>query len=78
MIKLFTTAKCVYCVPAKAWLKEHNIEFEEVVLDTVEKIRLFVQKTGKLSVPTLELQDGKFITGFDEDVYNKLLTREVK
>ena len=74
MIKLYSTASCVYCGPAKQWLKDNNIEFEEVILDTVDKIRLFVKKTGKLSVPVLELEDGNFITGFDEKTYEEHLS----
>ena len=73
MIKLYSTATCVYCPAAKQWLKDNNIEFEEVILDTIDKIRLFVEKTGKLSVPVLEFEDGTFITGFEPKTYEELL-----
>ena len=74
MIKLYSTASCVYCPAAKQWLKDNNIEFEEVIANaTTENIRELVRITNGMSVPALVLEDEKYILGFDPKVWEELL-----
>ena len=42
MIKLYTTPSCTSCRKAKAWLKEHNLEFTEknILSDPITKDEL--------------------------------------
>ena len=74
MIKLYSTASCVYCPAAKQWFKDNNIEFEEVIANaTTENIRELVRITNGMSVPALVLEDEKYILGFDPKVWEELL-----
>ncbi len=65
MVKLFSTPTCSYCVTLKEFLKEHNVDFEEIdVLEDEEARNYMVEKTGKMEVPVIEI-DGEIIVGFD-------------
>ena len=57
----------------KSFLKEHNIEFEEIdVSQNQEEARAMVEKTGQMGVPVLE-KDGQFVVGFDKEKICELL-----
>lgn len=64
---------CPYCLTLKAFLKERNIEFEEIDLSQDEKAREdIIQKTGQLGVPVIEV-DGQYVVGFDKEKITQLL-----
>lgn len=73
-VRLFTSPACPYCYTLKEFLKENNIEFEEVDLSKVDgKIREdLIKKTGKLEVPIIEI-DGQIVVGFDKEKITRLL-----
>jgi glutaredoxin len=49
---IYTTSTCVYCGPVKDFLKQKNIEFEEVNLDEhPERRQELIEATGQLAVP---------------------------
>lgn len=53
-IEVFTTDDCSYCDMVKAYLKEHNIQFEEKSLsDTNNKNRLRELKPDAKTVPQI-------------------------
>lgn len=62
-MKIFTGKYCVPCKMLKSWLKDNNINIEEVIaeenMDEVE--RLNIKQT-----PTLVLDDEKLIAGKDD------------
>ena len=73
MVKLFVTPSCPYCFTLKEFLKEHNIEFEEVDVSKDEKARdEMIKKSGKLEAPIVEI-DGQIVVGFDKEKICKLL-----
>ena len=73
MVKLFVTPSCPYCFTLKEFLKEHNIEFEEVDVSKDEKARdEMIKKSGKMEVPVVEI-DEQIIQGFDKEKIVKLL-----
>jgi len=73
MVKLFVTPSCPYCFTLKEFLKEHNIEFEEVDVSKDEKARdEMIKKSGKLEAPIIEI-DGQIVVGFDKEKICKLL-----
>ncbi|PJC51776.1 MAG: NrdH-redoxin, partial [Candidatus Nealsonbacteria bacterium CG_4_9_14_0_2_um_filter_37_38] len=39
MVKIFLTPACPYCVTLKEFLKQYNIEFEEIDVSKDEKAR---------------------------------------
>jgi len=73
MIKVFSTPFCIYCVSLKQFLKEHNIEFEEVDVskDKVAQEEM-IKKSGQMGVPVVEI-DGEIIVGFDKNKISELL-----
>ena len=65
-VTVFSTPTCPWCVKAKEFLKENNIEFEDVnVAEDQEKAQYIIEKTGQMGVPVIEI-DGEFIIGFNE------------
>ncbi len=73
MVKIFVTPACPYCYTLKEFLKEKNIEFEEVDVSQDEKLKEeLIKKTGKMEVPIIEI-DGEIVAGFDKEKICKLL-----
>ncbi|MFW6230995.1 MAG: glutaredoxin family protein [Nanoarchaeota archaeon] len=70
---VYSTPTCPHCTNAKQFLKEHNIEFEEInVAEDREKAQEMVQKSGQMGVPVIEI-DGKMIVGFDQGKMEEVL-----
>lgn len=73
MIKIYTTPICSYCFSLKNFLKENNIEFEEIDLSKdEEKQKEIIKRTGQTVVPIIEI-DNELIVGFDKEKISKLL-----
>jgi len=73
MVKIFVTPVCPYCYTLKEFLKENNIEFEEIDVSQDEKIKEeLIKKTGKIEVPVLEI-DNQLVVGFDKEKICQLL-----
>ena len=73
MVKLFVTVACPYCFTLKEFLKEHNIEFEEIDVSRDEKLKEeLIEKTGKMEVPVMEIH-GEVVVGFDKEKIVELL-----
>ncbi|MCD6500651.1 thioredoxin family protein [bacterium] len=72
-VKVYSTPICPYCVALKEFLKEHNIEFEEIdVSQNQQAAKEIVEKTGQMGVPVVEV-DGQVVVGFDREKISKLL-----
>jgi glutaredoxin-like YruB-family protein len=72
-VRLFTTPACPYCYTLKEFLKEKDIEFEEIDVSKDEKAREeMIRKTGRMEVPVVEVGD-QIIQGFDKEKICKLL-----
>ncbi len=72
-VRLFLTPGCPYCFTLKEFLKEHNIEFEDIDVSKDEKARdEMIEKSGKMEVPIIEI-DGEIVAGFDKEKIVKLL-----
>ena len=55
------------------FLKEKNVEFEEIDVSKDEKARdEMIKKSGRLETPILEI-DGQIVIGFDKEKICKLL-----
>ena len=70
---VYSTKTCPWCVKAKDFLKENNIEFEnkDVAEDEAAKNEL-MEKSGQMGVPVLDI-DGTIIVGFDQEAIKKAL-----
>ena len=73
MIRVFSSPFCVYCATLKQFLKEHNIEFEDIdVLQDKEGAQEMIEKTQQMSIPVIEI-NGEFILGFNKKRISELL-----
>jgi glutaredoxin-like YruB-family protein len=58
---------------AKRYLKEKNIEFEDVDVSQNREAALeMIQKSGQMGVPVIEI-DGQIVVGFDKERIDQLL-----
>lgn len=67
------TSSCSVCFTLKEFLKEHNIDFEEVDVFQSEKDKdEMIRKSHQMEVPTIEI-DGQIVVNFDRKKICKLL-----
>ncbi|UCD55460.1 MAG: glutathione S-transferase N-terminal domain-containing protein [Candidatus Omnitrophota bacterium] len=72
-VKVYTTPTCPHCMRTKQFLKDNNIEFENIdVSRNPDKAKEAVEKSGQLGVPVLDI-DGQIIVGFDKEAIQKAL-----
>ena len=72
-VKVFSTPSCPYCVTLKEFLKEYNIEFEDIdVSQDKTALDEMVEKSGQMGVPVVDI-DGHIIIGFDKEKISQLL-----
>ena len=73
MVKVYSTPTCPYCVALKNFLKENNIDFEDIDVSQDDKAREeIIKKTGQMGVPIVDI-DGEIIIGFDKEKISRLL-----
>ena len=72
-VTVYSTPTCPYCIRAKQFLKDNNVEFENIDVST-DKTKAYemIQKSGQMSVPVLDIE-GELIVGFDEERIKKAL-----
>ncbi len=72
-VKIYSTPTCPFCIMTKKFLKDNNIEFEDIDVSRDKKAaKEMVMKTGQMGVPVVEI-DGEIVIGFDRDKIKKLL-----
>ena len=72
-VVVYSTPTCPFCVRAKQYLKDNNIQFEDIdVSENEEKAQEMIKKSGQMGVPVIEI-GGKFIVGFDKDKIKEAL-----
>ncbi len=65
-VTVYSTPTCPHCKHAKDFLKEKNVEFEDVdVSADRDKAKEMVEKSGQMGVPVIDV-DGKIVVGFDQ------------
>jgi glutaredoxin-like YruB-family protein len=66
-VKVYGTATCPWCIRAKQFLKENNIDFQNIdVSGNQQAADEVVQKSGQMGVPVIDIE-GEIIVGFDKD-----------
>jgi glutaredoxin-like YruB-family protein len=75
-VKVYSTPVCPFCTTLKKFLKDHNVEFENInVAEDKEAAKEMIEKSGQMGVPVLEV--GKeIVIGFDRDKIKELLKLE--
>jgi len=72
-VRVYSTPTCPFCIMAKKFLKDNNIEFEDIdVSRDIKAAREMVEKTGQMGVPVIEI-DGEFVIGFNREKIKQLL-----
>jgi glutaredoxin-like YruB-family protein len=72
-VVVYGTSTCPYCVRARQFLEDNNIDFEDIdVSADPEKVRDLVEKTGQMGVPVVDI-DGEIIVGFDKEKISQAL-----
>ena len=73
MVKVYSTPTCPYCVTLKEFLKENNVEFEDIdVSQNKTVLDEMVKKSNQMGVPVVDI-DGQIVVGFDKEKISKLL-----
>ena len=72
-VTVYSTPTCPFCIRAKQYLKDNNIEFVnyDVGSDQV-KAQEMMKKSGQMGVPVIDI-DGKIIVGFDKEQIKEIL-----
>lgn len=65
-VTIYSTPTCGYCHMAKAFFKEHKIEYTEhdVYADTKARKEM-ITKSGQMGVPVIMIDD-KLVVGFNQ------------
>ncbi|MFH1784029.1 MAG: glutaredoxin domain-containing protein [bacterium] len=72
-VTIYSTPECPYCLRAKEFLKENNIDFSDVdVSDNQIARQEMTRKSEQMGVPVFDI-DGQIIVGFDKDAISKAL-----
>ncbi len=72
-VTVYSTPECPYCIRAKQFLKDNNIEFENIDVSTnQEKTEEMIKRSGQMGVPVLDI-NGELIIGFDKEAIKKAL-----
>jgi glutaredoxin-like YruB-family protein len=72
-IKVYSTPSCPYCHLTKEFLKENNIEFEDVDVSKDEAALMeMINKSGQMGVPVIDI-DGEIIVGFNRAEIERII-----
>jgi len=72
-VKVYTTPTCPFCDMVKKYLRENDVEFEDVnVAEDAEAAKEMTEKSGRMTVPLIDI-DGEIIVGFDREKLDKAL-----
>jgi glutaredoxin 3 len=82
-IRLFTTPDCPFSKKARAFLREHKMEFENNnVLEDEDAREEMIKSSQQMAVPVIEIEksDGvEMIIGYDEEKIKEALNlKEIK
>lgn len=71
-VVVYSSDTCPYCVAAKDFLKNNNVEFEEKNISTDSSARTELMKMGHMGVPVIIVDDQE-VVGFDQPKLKTLL-----
>jgi len=72
-VKIYSTPTCPWCIRTKQFLKENNINFEDIdVASNPQAAEEMVQKSGQMGVPVLDI-DSQIIVSFDKEKIKQAL-----
>jgi len=75
-VRVFSTPACSWCRKLEDFLRENNIEFEEIdISQNKEAVVELIEKTGQRGVPVIEI-DGEMLVGFNREKISEKLGLE--
>ncbi len=70
-VTIYTTSQCPWCKKTKNFFQEHDIDYEEVDVESDEDAQEeMIEKSGQRGVPVTIIDDDgeeEIVVGFDED-----------
>ena len=73
-IKIYSTPTCTYCIILKRYLDGKNIAYEEVDITQDEEAKQrMIDNTKQMTVPVVEIDDEKFIVGFNKEEIDRVI-----
>lgn len=73
VVKVYSTPTCPYCHMTKEFLKNNNVDFEEInVAEDRDGAMEMIRKSGQMGVPVIDI-NGTIIIGFDKTAIEKAL-----
>jgi len=74
-VKVYSTPGCIFCKRVKDFLREKNVEFEDINVAGNEEVKeIIFDKTGQLSVPVTQVGN-EFVVGDDLKKIQELLNK---
>jgi len=72
-VMVYSTGTCPFCVKVKEYLKENNVDFEDIdVAADQQKVEEMMKKSGQMGVPVIDIE-GEIIVGFDKAKISSIL-----
>lgn len=72
-VTIYTTPSCPYCARAKQFLRDNNIDFVEVDVNSNQiAMQEMTRKSEQMGVPVLDI-NGEIIVGFDKEAISETL-----
>lgn len=72
-VTVYSTPTCPFCIRAKQFLKDNNIQFQDIDVSTDQaKAQEMIARSGQMGVPVLDI-DGTVVVGFDKDKIKEAL-----
>ncbi len=66
-VTVYGTSTCPFCIRAKQFLKDNNIEFTHYDVGSDKaKADEMMKKSGQMGVPVLDIE-GEIVVGFDKE-----------
>lgn len=73
-VKVYSTPTCPYCIRLKEYLKQKNIEFQNIDVSVNKAaVEEMVRLTGQMGVPVVTI-DESVVVGFDKAKIDSLLS----
>ena len=63
MLTIYSKTVCPYCVQAKNYLKNKNINFREINIEQDAEAREFITQQGLRTVPQIFMDGKRFVEG---------------
>ncbi|MBB4285251.1 glutaredoxin domain-containing protein [Roseospira goensis] len=64
-VEIYTKQNCVFCTKAKAWMREHGIDYQEHDVSTAAAFGEMKQRLPDAKTVPQILMDGHLIGGYD-------------